>query len=179
LSPIEAGGRDWNPLVHILVGFMKLLDHPTLTWNFKAEGDPGTAGTCEGPGVCRPPAGGRRIRTVRPAYVLRETGTVLDRDRRLPMEPETPGDSNRSRRHLRCCVAACKLSHRQDVAPRFPVQQRRYLGIDYGLKRFEGDLDPIAHVLSEVSPAPARPDHPVLAQCRWRRRPASRQPPRC
>ena len=29
---IEAGGRDWNPLIHIPVGFMKLLDHPTLTW---------------------------------------------------------------------------------------------------------------------------------------------------
>jgi choline dehydrogenase len=41
---IEAGGRDWNPLIHIPVGFMKLLDHPTLTWNFKAESDPGTAG---------------------------------------------------------------------------------------------------------------------------------------
>src|SRR5690348_17520201 len=41
---IEAGGRDWNPLIHIPVGFMKLLDHPKLTWNFKAEADPGTAG---------------------------------------------------------------------------------------------------------------------------------------
>jgi choline dehydrogenase len=41
---IEAGGRDWNPLIHIPVGFMKLLDHSTLTWNFKAEADPGTAG---------------------------------------------------------------------------------------------------------------------------------------
>jgi choline dehydrogenase len=41
---IEAGGRDWNPLIHIPVGFMKLLDHKTLTWNFKAESDPGTAG---------------------------------------------------------------------------------------------------------------------------------------
>ena len=41
---IEAGGRDWNPLIHIPVGFMKLLDHPTLTWGFKAQADPGTAG---------------------------------------------------------------------------------------------------------------------------------------
>jgi choline dehydrogenase len=41
---IEAGGRDWNLLIHIPVGFMKLLDHPTLTWGFKAEADPGTAG---------------------------------------------------------------------------------------------------------------------------------------
>ena len=28
---IEAGGRDWNPLIHIRAGFMKLLDHPSLT----------------------------------------------------------------------------------------------------------------------------------------------------
>jgi choline dehydrogenase len=41
---IEAGGTDWNPLIHIPVGFMKLLDHKTLTWGFKAEADPGTAG---------------------------------------------------------------------------------------------------------------------------------------
>ena len=41
---IEAGGRDWNPLIHIPAGFMKLLDHPTLTWGYKAEPDPGTNG---------------------------------------------------------------------------------------------------------------------------------------
>jgi choline dehydrogenase len=41
---IEAGGRDWNPYIHVPVGFMKLLDHPRLTWNFKAEADPGTNG---------------------------------------------------------------------------------------------------------------------------------------
>jgi choline dehydrogenase len=41
---IEAGGRDRNPLIHIPAGFMKLLDHPTLTWGYKAEADPGTAG---------------------------------------------------------------------------------------------------------------------------------------
>ncbi len=41
---IEAGGRDWNPLIHIPVGYMKLLDHKQLTWGFKAEADPGTAG---------------------------------------------------------------------------------------------------------------------------------------
>jgi choline dehydrogenase len=34
---IEAGGRDWNPLIHIPAGFMRMLDHPTLTWGFKAE----------------------------------------------------------------------------------------------------------------------------------------------
>src|SRR6202022_1210815 len=41
---IGAGGGGWNPLIHIPVGFMKLLDHPTLTWGFKAEADPGTNG---------------------------------------------------------------------------------------------------------------------------------------
>jgi len=34
---IEAGGRDWHPMIHIPAGYMKLLDHPTLTWGFKAE----------------------------------------------------------------------------------------------------------------------------------------------
>src|SRR5256714_11658322 len=34
---IEAGGRDWNPLIHIPAGFMKKLDHPTLTWGFRAQ----------------------------------------------------------------------------------------------------------------------------------------------
>jgi choline dehydrogenase-like flavoprotein len=41
---IEAGGRDWSPYIHIPAGFMKLLDHPSLTWNYHAEPDPGTAG---------------------------------------------------------------------------------------------------------------------------------------
>ena len=27
---IEAGGRDWNPLIHVPAGFFKMLDHPTL-----------------------------------------------------------------------------------------------------------------------------------------------------
>jgi len=41
---IEAGGRDWNPLIHIPAGFMKMLDHKTLTWGYHAEPDPGTNG---------------------------------------------------------------------------------------------------------------------------------------
>jgi choline dehydrogenase len=41
---IEAGGRDWNPLIHIPAGYMKLLDHPQLTWGFTAEPDPGVNG---------------------------------------------------------------------------------------------------------------------------------------
>jgi choline dehydrogenase len=34
---IEAGGRDWHPMIHIPAGYMKLLDHPTLTWGYKAD----------------------------------------------------------------------------------------------------------------------------------------------
>jgi choline dehydrogenase-like flavoprotein len=41
---IEAGGRDWSPYIHVPAGFMRLLDHPSLTWNYYAEPDPGTAG---------------------------------------------------------------------------------------------------------------------------------------
>ncbi len=41
---IEAGGRDRNPLIHIPAGYVKLMDHPTLTWGYHAEPDPGTNG---------------------------------------------------------------------------------------------------------------------------------------
>ena len=41
---IEAGGRDWNPLIHVPAGYIKLMDHPRLTWGFKAEPDPGVNG---------------------------------------------------------------------------------------------------------------------------------------
>jgi choline dehydrogenase len=41
---LEAGGKDRNPLIHIPAGYMKLLDHPTITWGYKAEADEGTAG---------------------------------------------------------------------------------------------------------------------------------------
>ncbi|HEY1299911.1 MAG TPA: GMC family oxidoreductase N-terminal domain-containing protein [Stellaceae bacterium] len=41
---LEAGGRDWNPLIHLPVGYMKLLDHKALTWGYRAEADPGTNG---------------------------------------------------------------------------------------------------------------------------------------
>src|ERR1700737_1165792 len=41
---IEAGGRDWNPLIHTPSGYIKLLAHPVLTWGYKAEPDPGVAG---------------------------------------------------------------------------------------------------------------------------------------
>lgn len=41
---IEAGGRDWHPMIHIPAGYMKLLDHPTLTWGYKADAGSGLNG---------------------------------------------------------------------------------------------------------------------------------------
>jgi choline dehydrogenase len=41
---IEAGGRDWHPLIHIPAGYMKLLDHKTLTWGFRADAVSGLDG---------------------------------------------------------------------------------------------------------------------------------------
>jgi choline dehydrogenase len=41
---VEAGGKDWNPLIHVPAGFFKMLDHDTLTWKFRSEPDPGTDG---------------------------------------------------------------------------------------------------------------------------------------
>lgn len=41
---IEAGGKDWNPLIHIPAGYIRLLDHPTLTWGFKADKNAGLNG---------------------------------------------------------------------------------------------------------------------------------------
>jgi len=41
---IEAGPKDRNPLIHIPAGYMKLLDHPVLTWGYTAEPDPGVNG---------------------------------------------------------------------------------------------------------------------------------------
>src|SRR5260370_3367084 len=39
---IEAGGRDWNPLIHIPAGVFKMLDHGTLARNVPSEPDPAT-----------------------------------------------------------------------------------------------------------------------------------------
>jgi choline dehydrogenase len=38
---IEAGGRDKNVLIHVPAGYIKLLDHPQLTWGYMAEADEG------------------------------------------------------------------------------------------------------------------------------------------
>jgi len=41
---IEAGSRDWNPWLHIPVGYFKTMHDPDLDWCYKTEPDPGIAG---------------------------------------------------------------------------------------------------------------------------------------
>lgn len=40
---VEAGGPDRHPLIHIPAGFVKLLNHPTISWGFSTQPAPGTA----------------------------------------------------------------------------------------------------------------------------------------
>lgn len=41
---LEAGGRDWNPWIHIPVGYFKTMHDPGLDWCYKTEADAGIAG---------------------------------------------------------------------------------------------------------------------------------------
>ena len=41
---LEAGGRDWNPYLHIPAGFMKTMTDPSVNWLYEAEPSEGTAG---------------------------------------------------------------------------------------------------------------------------------------
>jgi len=38
---IEAGGRDWNPWIHVPVGYFKTMHDPRTDWCYKTEPDPG------------------------------------------------------------------------------------------------------------------------------------------
>ena len=40
---LEAGGRDWSPLVHIPVGFWKMIERPSVNWCFETVPEAGTA----------------------------------------------------------------------------------------------------------------------------------------
>jgi choline dehydrogenase len=40
---LEAGPRDWHPMIHIPAGVLKLLHHPVINWNYSADASPGTA----------------------------------------------------------------------------------------------------------------------------------------
>ena len=41
---LEAGGRDWDPLIHIPVGMGKMHQHRLHDWGYDAESDPGLKG---------------------------------------------------------------------------------------------------------------------------------------
>ncbi len=38
---IEAGGKDWNPWIHVPVGYFKTMHNPGTDWCYKTEPDPG------------------------------------------------------------------------------------------------------------------------------------------
>ena len=41
---LEAGPRDWHPMIHVPAGFMKTLTDPMVNWLYEAEPSEGTAG---------------------------------------------------------------------------------------------------------------------------------------
>ena len=41
---LEAGGRDWNPWIHIPVGYYRNMYHPDLSWHYETEPDPNLNG---------------------------------------------------------------------------------------------------------------------------------------
>ena len=41
---IEAGGRDWNPWIHVPVGYFKTMNNPSVDWCFQTEPDEGING---------------------------------------------------------------------------------------------------------------------------------------
>lgn len=41
---MEAGGRDWNPWIHVPVGYFKTMHNPSVDWCYRTEPDPGLGG---------------------------------------------------------------------------------------------------------------------------------------
>ncbi|MCC8395757.1 GMC family oxidoreductase N-terminal domain-containing protein [Paraburkholderia sp. MMS20-SJTR3] len=41
---VEAGERDRHPFIHVPAGFVRLLDHPTVTWRYRTRADAETGG---------------------------------------------------------------------------------------------------------------------------------------
>jgi choline dehydrogenase len=41
---LEAGGRDWNPWIHVPVGYFRTMHNPATDWRYKTEPDPGLGG---------------------------------------------------------------------------------------------------------------------------------------
>jgi len=41
---LEAGPRDWHPMIHVPAGILKLLYNPLVNWNYATDPEPGAAG---------------------------------------------------------------------------------------------------------------------------------------
>ena len=41
---LEAGGRDWNPWIHIPVGYYRNMHHPDFSWRYETEPEPNLGG---------------------------------------------------------------------------------------------------------------------------------------
>ena len=41
---LEAGPKDWHPMIHVPAGVLKLLHNPLVNWNYATDPDPGIAG---------------------------------------------------------------------------------------------------------------------------------------
>ena len=41
---LEAGPRDWHPMIHVPAGVLKLLNNPLVNWNYTTDPEPGIAG---------------------------------------------------------------------------------------------------------------------------------------
>ena len=41
---LEAGPRDWHPMIHVPAGMLRLLHNPLVNWNYTTDADPGIAG---------------------------------------------------------------------------------------------------------------------------------------
>ena len=41
---LEAGGRDWNPWIHVPVGYFKTMHNPAIDWCYRTEKDSGLNG---------------------------------------------------------------------------------------------------------------------------------------
>jgi hypothetical protein len=54
----------------------------------------------------------RQSQRTTPSIVFHKTGPILDGDRRIAVEPETPADPHRSRRHFGSNIAARELERR-------------------------------------------------------------------
>ena len=71
---LEAGPRDWHPMIHIPAGVLKLLHHPVVNWNYSADAGPGTADRAD-PLAAR--QGARRIELdQRHAVCARQSGRL-------------------------------------------------------------------------------------------------------